>query len=137
VARALLRAGLTPPAIGEGVTVGLFIGLLPLYGLHLPLCVVAARARRLNVALVYGAANISNPLFAPALIAGQVAVGEWLRRRTFLHVEGGQLWEMARPVPDLVVSLVVGALVSAAPLALAGGGTAWAIARWWQARRDR
>ncbi|MFN7147133.1 MAG: DUF2062 domain-containing protein, partial [Myxococcota bacterium] len=48
----LLRQHLTPGSIGLGVGVGVFLGCLPLYGVHIFLCVAVARWLRLNQALV-------------------------------------------------------------------------------------
>lgn len=62
-------------AVGAGV----FIGCLPVYGLHFPLCVLAARVFRLNTLLTYFAAYINNPVSALFLTFGQLQVGHWLR----------------------------------------------------------
>lgn len=69
----------SPDQLGKAVALGIFIGVLPLYGLHLPLCIAFASLFRLNRAVTYLAANISNPLMAPALVAAGIAVGEWMR----------------------------------------------------------
>ena len=67
--------------------VGAFIGCLPIYGAHLLLVVAVGRVLRLNRLRMYVAANISNPLFAPALILAEVQTGAWVRRRE-LHEVG-------------------------------------------------
>ena len=100
------------------VAVGLFIGCLPLYGLHLPLCLLVCLPLRLDVVTAYLAANISNPLFAPFLLTLEVQVGALLLdgRAWALH------WEA---VPDLNASGVmaqaaVGSVVVGSALALLG-----------------
>src|SRR5471032_1046202 len=65
------------------VGLGVFIGCLPLYGLHLLICWAAGSVLRLNRLKVYLAANISNPLVAPWLIFSEVQAGAWLRRGSF------------------------------------------------------
>ena len=66
----LLEEHTSPVRMGCAVALGFFLGCLPFYGLPLPLCIAFAWLLKLNKATVYLAANISNPLFAPVLIAG-------------------------------------------------------------------
>jgi uncharacterized protein (DUF2062 family) len=132
----LLRQHLSPESIGLAVGVGVFIGCLPLYGLHLVICVTFARLLRLNQALVYTAANISNPFIAPFLISGQIALGEWL-----LHgdatatatrtLEQGTVWAMAEAAPDLLWSCAVGSVLMGGALGAFLGGAALLVARRW------
>lgn len=132
--RAILSAHLTPTSIGRAVTLGVFIGLTPFYGLHIGMCLLAARWLRLNQAVVYGAANISNPLFAPFVIAAEIAIGEYLR---FGHVDHltpeslghGPVWELVQHAPDLLWSCTLGSLVLGVVLAPLLGVLAWAAAR--------
>jgi uncharacterized protein (DUF2062 family) len=65
------------------VSLGVFIGCLPLYGLHLLICWTLGGALSLNRLKMYLAANISNPLVAPWLIFAEVQLGGWLRRGSF------------------------------------------------------
>ena len=62
------------------VGVGVFIGALPVYGLHLILCLAAGSLLRLNRLKLYVAANISNPLMAPLLILSEIQAGALARR---------------------------------------------------------
>ena len=71
-------AGRTREAAALGT--GVFIGCLPFYGFHLLLVAVVGWLFGLNRLRMYVAANISNPLFAPALIFAEVQLGAWLRR---------------------------------------------------------
>jgi SAM-dependent methyltransferase len=104
----------------------LFIGCLPLYGLHLPLCLAVCLPLRLDVVVAYLAANISNPLFAPFLLTLEVEVGSLLLtgKHAAFDVEraretgiAGFVWQAA--VGSLVVGAVLGATgaVSAALVA--------------------
>lgn len=134
----LLRQHLTPASIGLAVGVGVFIGSLPVYGLHVVLCVLVARWLRLNQALVYVAANISNPVVAPFLVAAQVGLGEWLRHGVTTPppaLAEGDLCAMASAAPDLFVSCLLGSVVSGVVLALTLGGGGYGLARAWRARR--
>ena len=65
------------------VSLGVFIGCLPLYGLHLLICWTVGFALGLNRLKMYLAANISNPFVAPWLIFAEVQTGAWLRRGSF------------------------------------------------------
>lgn len=74
-----LRGGeLTRGRLALALGLGVFIGTLPLYGLHLPLCVAASLAFRLDALLVYLGANISIPPVAPFLLFGSYQVGAWV-----------------------------------------------------------
>lgn len=131
LARQVLTAHLSPGAVGLGVGVGVFIGCLPLYGLHLAICVAVAGLLRLNQPLVYLAANISNPLVAPLLIAAELAVGEWARygRLPAAALPGGTVWQMARAGGDLFLSCLLGGLLVGTTLGGALGGLALVVAR--------
>jgi uncharacterized protein (DUF2062 family)/SAM-dependent methyltransferase len=74
-------AGRTREAAALGI--GTFIGCLPFYGFHLVLVAVVGWLLGLNRLRMYVAANISNPLFAPALIFAEIQSGAWLRRGDF------------------------------------------------------
>lgn len=74
-----VRGGnLSPARIAASVVLGTFIGCLPIFGLHLPVVLLLCLRLRLDGALAYLAANISNPFMAPLLITGQVQLGAFL-----------------------------------------------------------
>jgi peptidoglycan/xylan/chitin deacetylase (PgdA/CDA1 family)/uncharacterized protein (DUF2062 family) len=126
--REILRGHTDPAEIGVAVAVGVFIGCLPLYGLHVALAVAAARVFRLNYAVVFLASNISNPLAAPLLIAGEVLVGGWLRG----EVPGAlprSPWELLRAAPDAFATWLLGSVVVGATLGGTLGTFAYASAR--------
>ncbi len=124
----------SPARRSWAVAVGLFVGTLPLYGLHLPICIVLGTLLGLNRGLTYLAANISNPLFAPALVAAGIALGEWLRFGEWrgIQVAAGrafldQLGLLAGQLPDLFLSCLLGSAVMGAAFGLVGGLLTW---RW-------
>ena len=55
--------------------IGVFIGNLPLFGLHTVLCVLAAKKLKLQPLAVIAGSHISTPPIGPFLIALQIAVG--------------------------------------------------------------
>jgi len=64
--------------VALAVALGLFIGCLPVYGLHFVICVVVCLPLGLDLVLAYLVANISNPLVAPFLITLEVEIGSLL-----------------------------------------------------------
>jgi uncharacterized protein (DUF2062 family) len=113
--------------VGLSVAIGLFVGCLPLYGLHLPLCAAICVPLGLDLVLAYLAANISNPLLAPLLVFVEVELGALLltghgvpfdleaARRTGV---GGFVLQAA--LGSLVFGLVLGALGGCLAAWLAG-----------------
>jgi len=98
------------------VGLGVFIGCLPVYGLHLLICWMAGSMLRLNRLKMYVAANISNPLVAPWLIFAEVQAGAHLRRGSFhaLTPETFRTTDAAVFGIDFVVgSLFVGGVLAA------------------------
>ena len=67
-----------PARSALAVAVGLFIGVQPVYGLHLVLVLAICLPLELDAVLSYLVANISNPLVAPFLVFAEVEVGAYL-----------------------------------------------------------
>lgn len=134
----ILAANLTPASIGWAVGLGVFIGALPLYGVHIGVCIVVARALRLNQAVMYTAANISNPFFAPFLIALEIELGQYIRYGEINGVDtsvfGHSFLEALETAPDLFYSCVYGSVVLGIALGVTLGPIAYGIARWRQSR---
>jgi len=104
--------------------VGAFIGCLPIYGAHLLLVVAVGRVLRLNRLRMYVAANISNPLFAPALILAEVQTGAWVRRRelhdvTLQAIRATEPWVYG-------IDLAVGSVIVGTALGLGIAALTWA-----------
>lgn len=122
----LRTEGATPIGNGVAVGVGVFIGCLPLYGLHLLLCVVAARLLRVSRIKTYLAANVSNPVLAPFLLYLELGVGHWLfaGRWPALAIESLNLdrpWLLGRDIfaGSAVVGTALGLLLGALAFHLA------------------
>ena len=106
-------------AARESAAIGLgaFIGCLPIFGLHLAVCIGLGWLLRLNRLKMYLAANISNPLVAPFLLFAELQVGSFLRRGAFhpsaskpspTDVHFGQTWSSAA-----MLGAVLGVLLAA------------------------
>jgi uncharacterized protein (DUF2062 family)/SAM-dependent methyltransferase len=123
-----LRGGeLSRLRAAASVAVGLFIGSTPLYGLHFPLCLAICVPFRLDAVIAYIAANISNPVIAPFLLAAELQVGSLLLHGSWLELDRESLTEVG--LSGFIGQLVVGALVVGSSLALLGGSLAWLLAR--------
>ncbi len=127
-----LSANLTPRGVGAAVGVGVFIGCLPAFGVHIFMCIAAARWLRLNQALMYLAANISNPLFVVPLLAAEVAVGQWILRgrveTTALPSSAAAWMGVLGNGGSLLVECLVGSLVVGTVLGVGLGALAMGIA---------
>src|SRR6185503_6632073 len=103
-------------AARESAAIGLgaFIGCLPIFGLHLAVCIALGWLLRLNRLKMYLAANISNPLVAPFLLFAELQVGSFLRRGVFhpISLEAVRTTDVRTFGADLVIgSLVLGAVL--------------------------
>jgi uncharacterized protein (DUF2062 family)/2-polyprenyl-3-methyl-5-hydroxy-6-metoxy-1,4-benzoquinol methylase len=125
--RDLRTEGGGPGRDAVAVAVGVFIGSLPFYGLHLLICVAAGALLRLNRLKVYVAANISNPFMAPLLILCEVQTGALARRGelrslTLDAVRQLDPWSFG-------ADLLVGSVIVGGVLGLALGSTTWLLTR--------
>jgi uncharacterized protein (DUF2062 family)/trans-aconitate methyltransferase len=117
----LRTEGDTPARQAAAFGLGTFIGCLPLFGLHLQLCLAAGWLLRLNRLKLYLAANISNPFVAPLLLFGEVQTGSWLRTGAFypLSLDAFRAFSVWQFGADLIIGgLVVGLALGAAAAAV-------------------
>lgn len=114
---------------------GLFLGSIPVYGLHLPLCLAVSLPLRLDAPVAYVAANISNPLVAPWLVLLEVQVGAYILtgQRAPFDIE------IARQVGigGFASYAAIGALIVGATLGFVGGAIAWMSVYAIKSRRNR
>jgi uncharacterized protein (DUF2062 family)/2-polyprenyl-3-methyl-5-hydroxy-6-metoxy-1,4-benzoquinol methylase len=121
-----LRGGKLSRGRASGsVAVGLFIGSLPLYGFHLPLCLAVCLPLQLDVVVAYIAANISNPLVAPFLVTAEVEIGSFILTGKALAFDVDQARQNG--ISGFVLQAAVGSLVLGSVLAACGAGLTWAI----------
>ena len=132
-----LRGGaLSRTRATASVAVGLFIGSLPLYGLHFPLCFAICVPLRLDLFSAYLAANVSNPLIAPFLIAAEIEVGSLLLTGRFVPFDVERA--KSTGISGFVAQAAVGSLLVGALLAALGALITWLIAtRRMQSRGQR
>jgi uncharacterized protein (DUF2062 family)/ubiquinone/menaquinone biosynthesis C-methylase UbiE len=129
----LRTEGAGPIRETAAVAVGVFIGCLPVYGLHLVICWAVGLAFGLNRLKMYLAANISNPLVAPWLLFAEVQAGAWLRRGAFHQLT---LQEMRTSgAVALGIDLLIGSVFVGGALAALAAAATYATGR--SSGRDR
>jgi uncharacterized protein (DUF2062 family) len=79
----LLNERLDPSHAAAAVFVGIFIGIVPIYGFQTLAAVGLALLLRLNKPLTVACTFISNPLFQPLIIFSSVELGCLLRLGSF------------------------------------------------------
>lgn len=123
-----LRTEADSPARQAGsAALGTLIGCLPVYGLHLILCIGLARLLRLSRLTAYLAAHVNNPFTAPLLLTVEHAVGHLLLRGKRPSYGPPRLDGMA--ILDIGRDLLVGSVAVGVVLALVVGLVAFLISR--------
>jgi uncharacterized protein (DUF2062 family)/2-polyprenyl-3-methyl-5-hydroxy-6-metoxy-1,4-benzoquinol methylase len=109
------------------IGIGLLIGCLPFYGLHLAITWVCGWMLGLNRLKMYLAANISNPIVAPILVFAETQTGAWLRTGSFLPLT----LQTARTITpwQFGADLLLGSLVIGLVLGSIGGLATYFILR--------
>ena len=79
----LLKEDLSPGKAAAAVFVGIFVGVVPIYGFQLLTAVGLAFLFRLNKPLTLASTFINNPLLQPVIVASSVEVGYFLREGAF------------------------------------------------------
>jgi len=74
---------ISPAQVGLAVGVGVCVGMTPLFGFHLLLCILLGSAFRLNKLVMYLAANISNPVLIPLIVYAEFQLGSLISSGQF------------------------------------------------------
>ena len=117
----------SPARVALAVGSGLFIGSLPVYGLHFFLCLLWCLPLGLDFVATYLAANVSNPFVAPFLVTLEIEVGS-------LVITGHHAaFSLARAKQTGILGFAwqagVGSVFVGLGLALLGGGAAYLALR--------
>jgi uncharacterized protein (DUF2062 family) len=121
-----LRGGkLTPARAFWSVALGLFVGVQPTPGLHLPVVLAVCVPLRLDGALGYLATNISIPPVAPFLWLAALQTGERILTGRFAPLTKEGMRALIRAPGPLLGALVLGSIVLGALLGLVGGSLAY------------
>ena len=122
LAAVLLKEGLDPAHAAAAVFVGIFIGIVPIYGFQLLVAVTLALLFKLNKPLTVASTFINNPLLQPVIVVSSVEIGYFLRSGAFrpFHMSA-----LAGPhIKDELLAWVMGSVV----LGVIVGSTGAAIA---------
>jgi uncharacterized protein (DUF2062 family)/SAM-dependent methyltransferase len=79
----LFHEGLTPGSAAAAVFLGIFIGIVPIYGFQTLAAVGVALFFKLNKPLTVAGTFINNPLLQPAIVVSSVELGYFLRGGSF------------------------------------------------------
>jgi uncharacterized protein (DUF2062 family) len=116
-----------PWHLSLAVGLGLFFGILPVWGLQTVIALALAHRWRLNMAITLLACNISLPPMVPFLLYAETALGHWLFTGELLTIALGEM-TMAR-AREFVGQWLVGSLVLAVVAAAMGVVVTYVIAR--------
>lgn len=90
----LLAERLDPSHAAAAVFLGIFIGIIPIYGFQTLAAIGVALLFKLNKPLTVACTFISNPLFLPLIIFASIELGCLLRRGTFQPLTLSELTAM-------------------------------------------
>jgi uncharacterized protein (DUF2062 family) len=127
-AASLLTEGLEPGSAGIAVGLGIFIGIVPIYGLQTLAAIGLAILFGLNKPLTVAATFINNPLLQPFLVIGSVECGSFLRTGAFhpWHLAGYSLAALRNDLFSWALgSIVLGVVAGAAGALLTAVALAW------------
>lgn len=124
-----------PRRTGLSVAAGLYVGVQPVFGLHLPLCLAICLPLKLDALIAYAAANISNPVLAGLIVFAEVQIGSLVLDAKWLPLTIAQVkqphWS------HLALQTAVGAQLLGVALAVLGGVFAARLARFALTRSER
>jgi uncharacterized protein (DUF2062 family)/SAM-dependent methyltransferase len=83
LATTLLKENLTPGGAAAAVFLGIFIGIVPIYGFQTLVAVGLALFFKLNKPLTVAGTFINNPLLQPLIVVSSVELGYFLRDGSF------------------------------------------------------
>jgi uncharacterized protein (DUF2062 family) len=120
----------TPREIALGFSLGLFVGMTPLMGLHTLIAVPLAALFKWNKISAAVAVWVTNAITAPIIYGGTYLIGAkiaGIRNSLALSDAGGfsALYELLLNTPEIFWAMTIGGIVVGIPLAVAGYYTAF------------
>ena len=116
-----------PGELSLAVGVGLFFGIVPIWGFQMIAAAAVAHRCRLNKAITLLASNISAPPLAPFVVYGGLVLGHWLFTGQVMHLAPDQV--SMTSVREYFGQWVVGSVALAVLAAVAGTLITYAGAR--------
>jgi len=131
--RVLLSERLAPVEAAAAVSLGIALGIIPIYGVQSLTAVALASVLHLNRPLTLGATFINNPLLQPLLVLGSLELGHRALHGEWMAVSASGL--SAGGLKGQLGAFVLGSVVLAAILAPACGGLTYLTVSWRARRR--
>ena len=126
-----VRGGeLTPRRAFWSVAIGLFVGVQPTPGLHLPVVLAVCVPLRLDAPVSYLAANISIPPVAPFLWLAALQIGSYVLHGRFVPLTSEGARALAHAPGPWLGALALGSGILGATLGALGGGLAYVLSVW-------
>ena len=116
-----------PWRMSLAVGLGLFFGIVPIWGFQMVVAAAAAHFARLNKAITLLASNISFPPVAPFIFCGALIVGHWMFTGEVLELSPQQMTRAK--AFEYLGQWLAGSLALAAMVAMAGTIITYVIAR--------
>ena len=114
-----IKAGeLRRDELAASLAIGVFIGNLPLYGLHTVICLYTAARLHLNPHLVIAGSAVSTPPVGLGLIAAAVVVGHLIVRGRWIGMAQIQSADKLSLLGQMMLEWAVGSLIVGAVLAI-------------------
>ena len=109
----LFKSHNTPHEIAFGVAVGVFIGLMPVYGLHIFIILVLALIiPDINKIAMFIGANISIPPMIPLISWASYGIGRFILGNKCPPLKWAMLKHLRyEDIPDIFCSLFVGGII--------------------------
>ena len=118
---ALLKERLEPRRAAAAVFLGIFIGIVPIYGFQTLAAVAAAVFFRLNKPLTVAGTFINNPLLQPVIVVSSVEIGYFLQGGSFRPFHLSAL--TGAHVKEEMLAFVIGSVVLGVLVGGAGAAT--------------
>jgi uncharacterized protein (DUF2062 family) len=122
----------SPQRLSLAIAMGVFVGTLPFFGLHMWIGLLLAFLVGLNKLAVLLGTQISIPWVAPVLIWSSLQIGEWVLHHRFLKIDPSHL-----QLDDLLPAWLLGSIILGTFLGLLSYGLSLTLVlRWRRLRRQ-
>lgn len=125
-----------PEAVARGLAIGLFIGLTPTVGFQTLLMIILCIAFAGHFPSAFVVSNVSNPFTTAPLYWGFHELGKAVYRQVPLLSQDVDAWYL-RGIGDEITYTLLGSLLIATPVALAGYWASWRVSIAWKRHRER
>ncbi len=122
----------SPGRMALAVGLGLFFGIVPIWGFQMAAAAASAHWLRLNKAIALSASNISMPLIAPFILWGAMVLGHWMFTGEILQLTREQMEQSS--VREFLPRFLAGSVVLAMIVSVLGTMITYVIA-WFVKRK--